>query len=158
MTNVSWVSHSPPDADADIQAAAPPQVAVLGGRVGLVLGVFTGLLGAQSLSNLRFVSWYWLLPALMLPLAAATIACGWKLSRARGWAAIATTVLAVLVGLLVTVWTVLALTFGYFSLLSPMVALAAFITALLAGLSIGPCRRADEARARLLDAGLDLGV
>lgn len=152
--------HAPPvsDADADIRAAAAPAVAVLAGRIGLALGLFSGLLAAQSLLNLRFVSLVWLLPAALFPLALVTVVAGWKLSRGRGWAAIATTVLAVVLGLLVSVWTLLALTFGYFSLLSPMVALAALVSALLAGLSLGPCRRADEARARLLAAGLDFGV
>lgn len=147
-----------PTADVDIQAATPPLVAVLAGRVGLALGVFTALLGAQSLSNLRFVSWHWLVPAAMLPLAVGAGVSGWKLSRARGWAAIATTALSIVIGLWVSGWTVLALTFGYFSMLSPMVALASFLTALLSVLSIGPCRRADAARARLLADGLDLGV
>jgi hypothetical protein len=146
------------DADADIRAAAPPLVAVLGGRVALVLGVFTVLLGAQSLGNLRFVSWYWLLPLAMLPLGVASVISGWKLSRGRGWAAIAVVALAGFLGLFVSGWTLLALTFGYFSMLSPMVAMAAFVAALLAGLAIGPCRRADAARAKLLSEGLDLGV
>jgi hypothetical protein len=144
--------------EPDIQAAAPPLVAVIAGRVGLVLGVFTLLLGVQTLSNMRFASWHVVLPILMLPLGAGSAVSGWSLSRGRGWAAIAMTALAPLTGLFVSVWTVLALTWGYFSLLSPMVAFAALVTLLLAALSIGVCRRSDRARAQLLAQGFDLGV
>lgn len=145
-------------ADADLQHAAAPAVAVLAGRVGLALGLFTVLLGLQSLTNLRFASFHWLIPALMLPLGGSVVLAGWKLSRGRGWAAIAVLALASFTALCVASWTLLALTFGYFSMLSPMVLLAAFLTGLLAALAIGPCRRSDEARARLLREGLDLGL
>lgn len=145
-------------ADAEISAATPPLVAVVAGRVVLVLGVFTVLYGAQSLTNLRFLSWHWLLPALLLPVGAASAVTGWMLSRARGWAAVAGFVLAALTALVTAVFTVLALTWGYFSLLSPMVGLAAVVAGVLAALSIGACQRADRARAALAEQGLELGV
>jgi bacteriorhodopsin len=147
-----------PEGDADIAAAAAPTTAVIAGRVGLALGVFTLLLGGQSLSNLRFMSWVIAIPILMLPLGLAVLVSGWQLSRARGWAAIACAVLAAVIGFVDLGWTVLALTFGYFSALSFIVGVAAFVVLLLAVLSIGACRRADEARARLLAQGFDLGV
>lgn len=124
----------------------------------LLLGVFTLLYAVQSLSNLRFFSWHWVMPALLLLVGAASAAVGWKLSRARGWAAIAGFVLAALTALLVGAFTVVALTWGYFSLLSVMVELAALVGGLMAALSIGVCQRTDRARAVLARDGLDLGV
>jgi bacteriorhodopsin len=144
--------------DADIQAATPPLTAVFAGRVSLALGVFTILLGAQSLSNLRFASWIIVIPIVMLPLGLAALVSGWQLSRARGWAAITCTVLAAFDLFLTMAWTVLALTFGYFSMLSVIVGMSAFLVLLLAVLSIGACQRADQARARLSAQGFDLGV
>ncbi|GMV17685.1 MAG: hypothetical protein HS104_32205 [Polyangiaceae bacterium] len=145
-------------ADAEISAAAPPLVAVVAGRVVLVLGVFTVLYAVQSLTNLRFLSWHWLLPALLLPLGVASAVVGWKLSRARGWAAVAGFVLCAVTALLTGAFTLLSLSWGYFSLLSLIVGLAAFVGGLLAALSIGACQRADRARAALAEQGFDLGV
>ncbi len=145
-------------ADAEISAAAPPLVAVVAGRIVLMLGVFTVLYGVQSLTNLRFLSWHWLLPALLVPVGLASAAVGWKLSRARGWAAIAGFVLAALTALLTAAFTLLALSWGYFSLLSVMVGLAAIVGALLAALSIAACQRTDRARAALAHQGFELGV
>lgn len=145
-------------ADAEIAAAAPPLVAVVAGRVVLVLGIFTVLYGVQSLTNLRFLSWHWVLPALLVPLGAASAVVGWKLSRARGWAAVAGFVLSAATALSTGAFTVLALTWGYFSMLSLMVGLAALVGGLLAALSIGACQRADRARAALAEQGFELGV
>jgi hypothetical protein len=144
--------------DADIEAAKPPLVAVVAGRVVLVLGVFTVLYAVQSLTNLRFISWHWLLPALLLPLGAASAAVGWKLSRARGWAAVTGFVLSAATALVTGAFTLLSLTWGYFSMLSLVVGLAAFVGGLLAALSIGACQAVDRARAALAARGLDLGV
>ena len=155
------VHGSPTDTaqvDAEISAAAPPLVAVVAGRVLLVLGVFTVLYGAQSLTNLRFLSWHWLLPALLVPVGLVSATVGWKLSRARGWAAVAGFVLAALTALLTAAFTLLALTWGYFSLLSVMVGLAAVVGALLSALSIAACQRTDRARAALAEQGFELGV
>lgn len=156
MQAVSFTPNSAQE-DADISAAAAPLVSILGGRVVVVLGVFTALLGVQSLANLHFFGWHWLLPASMLPGGVAAVVCGWKLSRGRGWAAVASTALAAGVAVLTAGWTVLALTWGYFSLLSPLVGFASVVAGLLSALSIGACLRTDAARARLLADGLDLG-
>ena len=145
-------------ADAEISAATPPLVAVVAGRVVLALDVFTVLYGAQSLANLRFFSWYWLLPALIVPVGATTAVTGWKLSRARGWAAVTGFVLSAVTALITAVFTLLSFTWGYFSLLSPIVGMASVVAGLLAALSTGASQRADRARAALAEQGFELGV
>jgi len=144
--------------DAEIAAAAPPLTAVVAGRIVLVLGVFSALFGVQSLTNLRFLSWHWVLPLSIVLFGAGALLSGWKLSRGRGWASVASFVLAAVIALVTAVFSVLALSWGYFSLLTLMVELAALVGGLLAALSIGPCQRADRARAALAGQGLELGV
>lgn len=150
-----------PTADAeelDAALASPSLLVRIAGRVALVSGVFTLLLGVQTLSNLRFAGLWAVVPVLQLVCGAGLAVSGWKLSRARGWAAISATALGALTALGTTTWTVMALLAGYVSLLSFMVVLGAVASAVMAGITIGECRRADGARARLEEQGLNLGL
>ncbi len=142
--------------DADL--AAPSLLVRIAGRVVLVAGVFTVLLGVQTLSNLRMVGLWMVVPPLQLLGGAAMAVCGWKLSRARGWAALAALIVSALSAVTTTLWSVVALLNGYVSLLSFMVVVGGVAGAVMAGLTIGECRRADAARARLAEQGLDMGL
>jgi hypothetical protein len=91
-------------------------------------------------------------------LGVACIALATRLLSARRWAAVAALVTAALLTLTSGVWCVYAVAnrfIAVFVLLAPIMSLAA--TA-LAAISLGPCDRAEQARARLAAQGLELGI
>lgn len=142
----------------DAELAAPSLLVRVAGRVVLVAGAFTVLLAVQTLSNIRMVGLWSIVAPLQLLFGVGMAVSGWKLSRARGWAAVASLVASALCALCTTAWSVVALINGYVSLLSFMVVVGGVAGAVMAGLTIAECRRADAARARLAEQGLDMGL
>jgi hypothetical protein len=99
-----------------------------------------------------------LVPFFMLIAGIATVAVGFFVMKARGWAAIAGTVAVGTIVFAQSGWVVYGLANGFVSLLAfgvPPLALAATV---LAGIAIPGSLRADEARRRLAEQGLNMGT
>jgi hypothetical protein len=119
-----------------------------------VAAAFTAVLGAMvALAGLQFVGavapivvW---VPYAMMGSGAATIFAAVRLFQTRGWAAIGAAVWGVVVTLGMGLWVVLTLASGVVSFLAALTLLVAPATAVLAILSVGPCRLAGRARAQL---------
>lgn len=146
------------DGDDDVQAAAPSTLVRIAGRVCTAAGVFTVVLGLQTLVNVRLIGVFAVAPFAQLLFGVALAVGGWMLSRGRGWAAIASTVLAALTVLATLAFAVTALVGGYVTFMPVFVIIGGVAGAVMAGLSIGECLRADRARERLQAQGLDLGL
>lgn len=143
--------------DADLVAITPTPIARVAGASLALAGFFTGLLGVQSASLLRFRGLGAIAVGVMLTLGLTTLVCGWKVARMRGWAALGGTLCAASIALMGLAWVVYLLAHGVISLLAVAIVPLAAIAALLGALVIGSGRRADAARRRLRDAGLEAG-
>jgi hypothetical protein len=146
-------------ADDDIAAAgAPLLVRIAGGLIASagILAFLTGMqvfmLGVRIRGAMGYAPW-----GLML-VGAATAACGAMVFRMRAVGAIGGTVLSCMLFIGTALWLVWSFGHGLFSLFAFGAPIAAVGAVILAALSIGPCQRATEARARLAAEGLNLGI
>jgi hypothetical protein len=92
-----------------------------------------------------------LIPAAHLALGAASIFAGLKTYELRRWAAVAGVAVSALLAIGAGAWLVFALSHGIVSLIGATVPFAAIGGAVFAGLAIGPCARAERARARMFE-------
>jgi len=76
-----------------------------------------------------------------------------KIQQMRRWAAIAGVAVSSIIAIAGGVWLVFAVTHGMVSLIGALVPFGGVGGAVASGLAIGPCRRADAARARLFADG-----
>lgn len=123
----------------------------------MAAGLFTAL---QSIQLWGFVllGLIKLVPFLMLAAGIAAIVLGFHVMKARGWAAITGTIVVGTIVFAQSGWIVFGLAHGFVSLLAfgvPPLALAATV---LAGISIPGSLRADQARRRLAEQGLNMGI
>jgi hypothetical protein len=147
-----------PRSEDDLQAAQPALIVRVGGGIVLGAGVLAILVTVQTLSGFWVSSGFTAVLVVLAVVGAATGAMGLMIMRARAWAAVAGLVCSALLFFMTMGWLVMSLGSGLVSLFAmgaPLVALVA--TAFAAG-SIGPCRRASAARARLAAQGLALGI
>jgi hypothetical protein len=142
----------------DIRALLPTTGTRVAGALLLLAGFFTALLGVQTLLILRLQGLAVGIIVVELVLGPATFGFGWGVARVRGWAAVGGAVSAALMALLGAVYVVLALLSGVVSLLAMGVVPLAAVAAVLAAFAVGPGRRADAARERLRDQGLETGA
>jgi hypothetical protein len=142
---------------ADLAAIAPPLLARVAGGALALAGFFTSLLGVQTASIARFHGVWAVAIVVMFALGAATFLAGVKVARLRGWAAVLGTTSAGLTALLGAGWALFSLLSGLLSLLAFGVVPLAAVAGGLAATVIGAGLRADAARARLRDAGLEAG-
>jgi len=145
--------------EVDPSAAAPPLVVRAAAGVAAFTGLMVGLTGLQLLLSVRFAHvGLAVVPYAMLLLGGGQIMLAVFVARARAWAAVASLVVAGFALLSMGTWLVFSVTSGIYScvgLVVPPLALAAVVTG---ALSIGPARRADAARRRMRDEGMDLGL
>lgn len=146
------------DGDEDVQAAAPSTLVRIAGRVSTLAGVFSIVLGLQSFVNIRLVGFFAIAPFAQILLGLGLAICGWMLSRGRGWAAIGSAALGAVTVLSTIVFSVTALLGGYVTLMPVFVIISGVAGAVMAGVGIGECLRADKARERLAAQGLDMGL
>jgi hypothetical protein len=88
----------------------------------------------------------------------ASAVAGLMLMRARAGSAVAGLIASGLLFLASTGWLLFSLSGGLFSLFALLAPMVAFLAIVLSAVSLGPCRRVSEARARLAAQGLDLGM
>jgi hypothetical protein len=144
--------------DVDIADASTPLIAKgAGGLVGFA-GVNFTLMALQTLAVVNIYGFMKVMPYLILAAGIGLLVAGVSIFRAQGWAPIAAIVVGA-IGLLVScVWLVFSFAnglFGLFALGAPALALASIIAG---ALTMGPCKKASDARARLAAAGLGFGI
>ncbi len=147
----------PPSTDLDVAAAATPFIVRFAGGMSLLAGIITALTSVQTLSIVVISGVMAVAPWALMALGLATAVVGAQLMRAREWAAVTAAALAAALFFFTGLWLVWSFANGLVSLFalgSPVLAMIALGFALA---SIGPSRRASEARARLAAQGLSLG-
>lgn len=152
---------NPPGArtpDDDIQSAQPPTVVKAGGGIALAAGALALLVAVQTISGFHVSSGYKVYLLLVAVTGAATATCGLATMRARVWGAIGGTVSSSLLFLATSLWLVLSMFGGLVSLFALGAPFASLCAIVLSAISIGPSKRATEARTRLMESGLDLGI
>lgn len=123
----------------------------------MVGGVFTVLLGVQTALVWRVSAIVAVALVLMFGLGAVFAVSGWLVMRVRGWASLAGTIAGSTMAVFGLGWAIFALFNGLFSPLALLVVPLNAIGSLLALVRLGPGRRADAARERLRDQGLEAG-
>jgi hypothetical protein len=143
--------------DHDLAALSPFWPKVAAGLVATT-GLCAVLGSLQTWMTVELFDAWMIAPIVDALLGVAAIAVAARLVSARRWAAIASLVLASLLVLATGVWAVYALSvrlFAVFIIVAPVIAVP---SAVLAGVSLGACDRADKARERLAAQGLELGL
>jgi len=143
--------------DEDLSAIRPGVSDRVGGSALMLAGFFTVLLGIQTYVVVRLVAWTVLVVVTMFVVGLCSLYFGFKVTRRRGWAAVAGTASGGLTAMLGVVWLVFSLFNGLLSLLALGVVPLAAAAAGLSATRIAAGRRADAARARLEEAGLEAG-
>jgi len=144
--------------DQDLEAIKPKPMAMVAGAGLALVGAFTLLLGAQTYSVVRVTPLTVTVCVLMILLGAGSLGCGMYTARMRGWAALGGAIIGGLVFLLGGVWFLFALLNGLVSLLALAVPPAGLAAGVLSAINVGDGRKADAARSRLRESGLEAGV
>lgn len=143
--------------DADIQAAEPPIVVKLAAAVHGMAGLFVGLVGLQLLGVTFRAGWANFVPPFLCVLGLTGIFLAAMQYRARGWAGIGSAILGVVAAVTMLGWLFYTLT----SVLSCIVYVAVPLSGLAAILNliaVGPILKTAQARQRLSDRGMNLGL
>ncbi len=148
----------PPTSDEHDLAALSPFWPKVAAALAALAGV-CGFLGSlQTWTTVEVLTEMAAFPIIDALLGVACLLLATRLLSARRWAAIAALVVCALLTLTSGVWCVYAVAnrfIAVFVLLAPVMSLAATG---LAAISIGPCDRAERARAHLAAQGLELGI
>lgn len=123
-----------------------------------VAGLSTVLSSLQTWLMVRFAGVLVAAPWLVLVMGVFAIYLGAKLAGAHRWAAVTTVAYAGVLFVVTTAWAIVTFLFhftAFFLLLSPVASVTALVLAVVA---IPTCDRAERARARLAQQGIELGV
>lgn len=149
----------PPDpSQDDIDLTQATGLVKVGAFLTVATGLLTALVGFQLVALVTIVDRT--LRLVPYPLLAGGLATAWlgqKVLKTRGWAAMAATGADGLIALALGYWVLLTAASGFFSLFALTLPPLALVATVFAALSIGPCRRADAARARLRESGVEMG-
>jgi len=146
-------------AEDDLAAAATPASVRAAGAALIATGAFGLLHVVQLFGVLTTIRGpFAFVPHLMTIETVAALVVGVALSRARGWAAWASIIIAALFAATSGAWFLFALVNGLFTLFGMMVPGLATLALVLASVAKGPCQATASARERLGHQGLDLGV
>jgi hypothetical protein len=116
-------------------------------------GFLTAFAGVQLLIAVTFVDPLKAIPFAHLGVGALAMYVGLRLHELRRWAAIAGVAISAVVAIAGGAWFAFAVTHGMLSLIGALVPFGGIGGAIAAGIAIGPCARADAARARLFADG-----
>ena len=141
----------------DIALTQPTGMVKAAAILVVVSGLIAALVGIQLLVSVTIVHRLLrLVPYALLVAGFGAGFLGWKTMKTRGWAAIGSAAIGGLLTLGMGYWVLLSTAAGFISLLALLLPPLALIATVFAGLAIGPCRRADAARRRLAEAGVDM--
>ena len=142
----------------DILSATPPAVVRIAGGIVLFAGTLALLTGGQVLLVAIVGGPMAAAPYLLAGGGLLDMVLGLMLFRARDWGAIGATVVSGALMLVTAVWAVFSFANGLFQMYALIAPFAAAAALALSIVSIGPCRRASAARARLAQQGMNLGI
>lgn len=145
-----------PSEDDDLRAVTATPLAKASGVVAIGTGLYTLLLALQTSAAVRLTGALAFIVPSMIFLGVTLLVCGWSLRKMRGWAATSSALVGGLVSVGSLAWFGIGLTIGLLTLMPLIVFGAAATTCVLAMLCIGPARRADVARERLLEQDVNL--
>lgn len=149
--------HAMNEEPQDELAAATPFIARAAGGALMACGLFEAVSGLQ-LWGFILLGWVQAVPFVLVAAGLAAMGTGFQSARGRAGAVVSGLVIAPMILFGSSLWAIFGLTRGFvsiFGLLVPAVALASIALLVLA---IGPTRRATDARNRLAEQGLDLGI
>ncbi len=144
--------------DADIDATKPAPLA----RVGAVLVMIGGAIGIlnafQAIVLVGVSGWVIAVPAAIGAVGIGCLPLGIFMGKGRAWAAIAGSLLTLLLLMLSAAWVVICLRYGLFTCYTFLSVAGATLAAIGAILAIGPCLKSTAARRRLVARGMDTGM
>lgn len=144
------------DADADLEKAEPSALVRLAAVAQALTGLLVGLCGLQLVGSL--LGWPRFVPWVQLALGPLQLYLGAMVFRARPWAAFAGAGLGGVAALLMVGWLVFLASRAAFSCMVFVTAPLSVLSALLAVAAIGGVSQTAEARRRLADQGMNLGL
>jgi len=141
----------------DIVLTSPTGMVKAGAILSIVTGLIAVLVGVQLLALVTLIgSFIEKVPYVLLLGGVATMYLGLQTYKTKGFGAIGATSASALTALGMGYWVLFTASTGFFSLLALLLPPLAVVAAVFAGLSIGHCLRADAARARLREAGIEM--
>jgi hypothetical protein len=141
----------------EVSATQATGVVKAAGGLQAAAGVLLASAGVQlKLVGIIGRPWVMRVPWLMILGGVVAVFFAVKIFKTRGWAALGGTVVNGLVLVGMGLWVLLTLASGFVSLIATLVPMVALAGTVLGALAIGPCLRADAARRKLQEAGIDL--
>lgn len=148
----------PDPSEKDLRDAEPVALVKLAAALQAISGLFVALCGLQLVGASWRIAILGIVPYLMMSAGVLQIVVGAQYYRARTWAAYAGTGLGLAIGLGMGVWAPFSFVSGVFSCLVLIATPIAVLAAVLAIVGIGGVRRTADARQRLADQGMSLGL
>lgn len=144
--------------DLDFNALRPTSRSKAAAGVSVMAGFVTLLLANQTNTIIRFEGMFALLILLQFVLGAGFLVCGYFVLRMRGWAVWSTMGVGALTAVTSAGWLVFTLANGVVSLMPLLVVPLTAFAGFLAYTSKDDIALAEEARRRMEESGMDLGV
>jgi len=150
-------AEGPGDFNDEVTATEPTGLVKAAGALQAAAGLLLSFAGVQlKLVDLTGKAWVMMVPYVMMVLGVTTMFLAVKIFKTRGWAALGGTALNGIILLSMGAWVLLSLASGFVSLIATLTPLLALTGTVFGALAIGPCLRADAARRRLREAGIDM--
>lgn len=144
--------------DDDIQAAQAPGIVKMGGGAALGAGALALLICVQAATGFSLSTSATIGLAVVGVSGLASAVAGLALMRVRRGAAVAAIVCSAVLLLVTSAWLLFSVSGGLvslFALSAPPISIAAVV---LSAMSLAPATRVAEARARLAESGMDMGM
>lgn len=120
------------------------------------LGVLSAI---QIVVTVRIFSPLWaVIPYVLFPLGAALIVLARSVFIARPWAALGAMAAAALLAVVSGAWLVFAAMNGFFALYTFWTPIGALLCIAFCAVAWAPCLRAEEARRKMREEGMDIGL
>ena len=144
------------DADVDSLLSAAKKSGMVMAAAALLacVGALLLLSTVQTWDAMSLRGSYRFVPYGMLVLGLACAFTGLHLYRHRPWAAVFGLVLSLIVIVGVAIWFFMAASSGILSLIALLTPIVAILSAVFAGIAIGPCQRSARARQQLMEHGV----
>ena len=147
----------PEPSEQDIRDADPSALVKMAAAVQALAGLFVGLTGLQLVGTRWVAGWPDYAPYVLLALGASHVFLGATVFRARNWAAVTSAGLGVVTALVMIGW----LFYVFTTIMSCILYVAvpfAVLNAILSFVALSGVRTTAEARRRLAEQGMNLGL
>jgi len=150
--------NPPPSGETDITAAQPPPIVRSAGGAVLASGALMLLIPLQTFTGFIVSPLATAVLLVITLFGLASAVAGLRLMRARAGSAVGGLIASGLLFVVSTAWLLFSFAGGLFSLFALLAPMMASVAIGLSAVSLDPCRRVSEARARLAAQGLELGM